>query len=369
MRSEIRILRLSFGSLGVALAALAVGGCNLIFGIDEHDLLGSDATAEAQAAEAGPDAESDQATPAEAGGMAVSDTGADGSGGDVQDGCTGVCSSGLDAASDVSTDAATGGDVSAGDAGGDASGDAYDAAVVDATVDAGSSCSAQMGKSCGSCGGTYNCAGTCSVATPANFGKSCGSCGGVYACNGACSVATPSNYGQSCGSCAGKYQCDGTCSVATPSNYGQSCNGGCSYINCSGICNSTGGGPIYGGSCPTSTGTAIVVGTTYGNYAVQSITLGGAPPGVYTFTIVSGDAGLVTVLKDGVAVTTLNYNWQTTVSGASHNPVLTATFAFPGYFTIVVLGGSGIPNGTLDLYDLNADSIFDGSHYISTCCQ
>lgn len=97
------------------------------------------------------------------------------------------------------------------------------------------------GQSCGSCGGTIDCTGGCSVSTPSNYGQSCGSCGGTIGCSGACSVSTPSNYGSSCGSCGGTIACSGACSISTPSHYGQSCtpsnkclvNG---TIACSGVC-------------------------------------------------------------------------------------------------------------------------------------
>lgn len=91
------------------------------------------------------------------------------------------------------------------------------------------------GNSCGSCGGTLQCNGACSVATPWNLGAACGSCGGSIQCNGACSIATPSNYNQSCGSCGGHIRCDGSCSIATPWNLGAPCgNGG--HIICGGTC-------------------------------------------------------------------------------------------------------------------------------------
>jgi hypothetical protein len=50
------------------------------------------------------------------------------------------------------------------------------------------------------------------VATPTNFGAVCGSCGGTVNCAGNCSVATPTNYGVSCGHhCGGSFGCSGTC--------------------------------------------------------------------------------------------------------------------------------------------------------------
>jgi hypothetical protein len=361
MNIQRRVLRRSFGSLslGAAFLALTVAGCNAVFGIDEHELLGADAST--APSEASAEADLAETTTPEGDDHVVPDTGTDETQPDGDGACTGDCTPVPDGSTDgASTD---GSSVDASD------GAAKDAAVPDAALEAGPACSANTGKSCGSCGGVYACNGACSIATPSNFGKACGSCGGVYGCNGACTVATPANYAQSCGKCGGVYACNGSCSVATPATYGQSCAGGCSYINCNGVCNAPGGGPTYGGSCPTSSGTAIVVGTTFGNYDVQSITLSGAPPGVYTFTIVSGDAGTVTLLRDGATVSTLSYNWQATVSGANVSPIESYTFDFTGYFSINVRGGSQIPNGTLNLYDLNADSLFDGAHYISVCCN
>ena len=76
---------------------------------------------------------------------------------------------------------------------------------------------------------------------PSNYGQSCGSCGGTIQCDGSCSISTPGNYGQQCNcgpcGCGGTIQCDGSCSGPnpTPSNYGQSC-GNCGTIDCSGNC-------------------------------------------------------------------------------------------------------------------------------------
>jgi hypothetical protein len=43
-----------------------------------------------------------------------------------------------------------------------------------------------------------------------------------------CSVATPSNLGQSCNSCSGTYQCNGSCSSAEPAGPGTVC----AMMNC-----------------------------------------------------------------------------------------------------------------------------------------
>ena len=59
---------------------------------------------------------------------------------------------------------------------------------------------AAAGSSCGSCGGTYDADGMCSVATPANLGAPCdlgpgqGACGngGTIACGGPCQPVDPS---------------------------------------------------------------------------------------------------------------------------------------------------------------------------------
>jgi hypothetical protein len=90
--------------------------------------------------------------------------------------------------------------------------------------------------SCGSCGGTVQCDGTCSIPNPPNLGAACGSCGGTIQCNGACSIPTPSNLGRTCGSCGGTIQCNGACSIPTPTGLGQPCGGGNGRRQCDGSC-------------------------------------------------------------------------------------------------------------------------------------
>ncbi len=83
-----------------------------------------------------------------------------------------------------------------------------------------------FGTSCGECGQTILCDGTCSNPTNPDYGNSCGSCGGTVLCDGTCSVPTPGNYGEVCPetacSYAGTVECDGTCS-STPKARGTSC--------------------------------------------------------------------------------------------------------------------------------------------------
>ncbi len=340
----------------IAAAGGGVAGCNAILGIDDHELGSTDAGSpsfDASLVEGGEDQ-----------GALAADVVPDRAAESAE---TGPCEAACDDTSDATVDH-DGSDATEDDGPGseaDVSVDAANDAVADVTEEP---CVADAGSPCGQCGGTTECNGTCSVPNPSGFGNECGSCGGVIGCNGACTVTTPSDYGQSCGSCGGKIECNGTCSVSTPSNFGQTCNSGCGAITCSGVCSTPPNDSTYGGLCPTSTGTAIAAGGTYGNYQVQSITLAGAIPGVYTFSIASGDAGLVTLLRDGVSVATLGYIWQTTVLGPSASPVLTYSFNFANYFDITVLGAIS-PIGTLNLYDLNDNSIFDGAHYISVCCQ
>jgi hypothetical protein len=113
---------------------------------------------------------------------------------------------------------------------------------------------ANLGESCGSCGGKVLCDGTCSVETPASFGMSCNSCGGTIECNGACSTTPPPNLNQSCGSCGGTVQCDGSCSVKTPGNFGASCNSCGGTVKCDGSCSTSQPGN-FGASCNSCNGT------------------------------------------------------------------------------------------------------------------
>lgn len=57
-------------------------------------------------------------------------------------------------------------------------------------------CSADMDKSCGSCGGKIKCDGSCSASTPSDFGKLCNcgecGCGGAINCQDSCSGSAPS---------------------------------------------------------------------------------------------------------------------------------------------------------------------------------
>ncbi|MBI4146250.1 hypothetical protein HY489_02835 [Candidatus Woesearchaeota archaeon] len=90
-------------------------------------------------------------------------------------------------------------------------------------------CSADLGKSCGKCGGIVKCDGTCSIQTPANIDASCGKCGGKIKCDGTCSIQTPANIDQPCG-CGGKINCVGTCTDTQTYRLGQACN--CGVTQC-----------------------------------------------------------------------------------------------------------------------------------------
>src|SRR5260370_2858332 len=88
-------------------------------------------------------------------------------------------------------------------------------------------CDAGTGQSCGHCGGSVTCAGTCSTPDPTGYGTSCGHCGGSVTCNGACSCATPPTWGQTCGSCNGTVQCDGSCGPCACPTGQMACGGAC----------------------------------------------------------------------------------------------------------------------------------------------
>jgi hypothetical protein len=119
---------------------------------------------------------------------------------------------------------------------------------------------ASFGSPCGSCGGTVQCDGSCSVPAPTNFAGSCGSCGGKVLCDGSCSVPTPANFGVSCNQCAGTIQCNGSCNPPPPSNYGVSCNQCGGTIQCNGSCNPP-PPPNVGASCDACGGTMQCNGT------------------------------------------------------------------------------------------------------------
>ena len=100
----------------------------------------------------------------------------------------------------------------------------------------------QYGQSCGLCGGTIKCDGTCSIPTPSNYGQPCGNQGTIQ-CDGTCSRPCDSRQGQACGNC-GTYDClgncinQGLCFVGQTQNLGncgncgilqQTCQGNCQY--------------------------------------------------------------------------------------------------------------------------------------------
>ena len=105
-------------------------------------------------------------------------------------------------------------------------------------------------------------------------------------------------------------------------------------------------------------GLEIVAGGTYGPYVVQTIAINGATAGAYTFAIASPTAGTVTLRRDGTAVKTLDYIWQTTVSATDSG--MFYTFDFPGFLAITIRkAGSGTMNlGAMD------QSIFDSAHFL-----
>lgn len=140
-----------------------------------------------------------------------------------------------------------------------------------------SSCVANAGVACGSCGGTITCTGACSAYTPWNLGTACGSCGGNITCGGSCSVPTPSNYGTTCGSCGGKIKCDGTCDVPTPANYGAGCGSCGGTIKCDGTC-SAATPSNFGSACGSCGGTVTCSGCsipTPSNYGTACGSCGG----------------------------------------------------------------------------------------------
>jgi hypothetical protein len=103
----------------------------------------------------------------------------------------------------------------------------------------------------------------------------------------------------------------------------------------------------------------IEAGKTYGEYAVETITLLGAPCGVYTFSVASPTAGHVDMKKSGdTTVVGADYGWQTTVSATDSAQFY--KFHFAGY---VDLTGRKAGSGTINLYDLDM-SIFDGARVL-----
>lgn len=104
-------------------------------------------------------------------------------------------------------------------------------------------------------GGTGGMADSGADACHADMGNSCGSCGGSVLCNGSCSVPTPANWNQSCGSCGGKINCQNQCSIPTPGTYGNPCNCG-GTITCSGSCSQNVPPEICDGQDNNCSGTA-----------------------------------------------------------------------------------------------------------------
>jgi len=113
-------------------------------------------------------------------------------------------------------------------------------------------CSPYMSQSCGGCG-TTQCNGTCNdpCGCPATTGEPCGECGTI-GCNGECDdlCACYPSYGTPCGNC-GKMDCWDVCTdpCACVANVGKQCNNCGGTFDCNGTCSSMCG--FYGNpDCP-----------------------------------------------------------------------------------------------------------------------
>jgi hypothetical protein len=138
-----------------------------------------------------------------------------------------------------------------------------------------------------------------------------------------------------------------------------------------GSAGSSDGGATDGGSSPDGTESDVAVekaacsadagsdeqllaGHTYGEYAVESIDLLGAPCGVYTLWVQSSTSNSVQLRdRGGAAVATVSYAWQTTVSAT--DPAQFYKFHFAGYLDLTVRKSG---SGTINLYDID-QFIFD----------
>jgi len=102
----------------------------------------------------------------------------------------------------------------------------------------------------------------------------------------------------------------------------------------------------------------IVEGGIFGSFIVKAINYHGAPPGEYTFrqyNAGSGNEAIVFLLKDGVEILDLTFNWLTPIS--FDNPY---RFSFTGYLDIDI-GRNG--SGTMNLSGL-INNIFNGQHVL-----
>jgi hypothetical protein len=100
-------------------------------------------------------------------------------------------------------------------------------------------------------------------------------------------------------------------------------------------------------------GIEIEANQSYGDFLVEEIVVDDdAANGSYTFFAGSGNDGTVELRLDGVALTTLDYPWQTTIGGGA-----SFTFEFPGVLSLTVTR----PAGTSNLFGL-ASELFDGRH-------
>ncbi len=142
-----------------------------------------------------------------------------------------------------------------------------------ATITVTAACVSNQGQacninSCGVQGGTFNCDGSCSGATPptnnnqaCSASSACGTNNGTYNCSNVCSVSAPpvpGNLNQACPSAPnacgqtqsnGTWQCNGSCTSTPPSN--ASCNQPPATPTLQGLY-SADGGTYYGASAPAN---------------------------------------------------------------------------------------------------------------------
>ena len=100
------------------------------------------------------------------------------------------------------------------------------------------------------------------------------------------------------------------------------------------------------------------IGKNFNGFVVTDIDFQTAPPGNYTFHIEDPTAGYVELRKDGVKVSSTEYDWMAKVYAPydRYHPTVPRTFDFPGYITIILKNGN---TGSKSLYGLNT-SVFDG---------
>lgn len=99
----------------------------------------------------------------------------------------------------------------------------------------------------------------------------------------------------------------------------------------------------------------IEAGETYGQILLEMLDVDpDAESGIYTFYTESGDAGVVELRRDGTAIDSLEYDWQTMIGNDN-----LFTFTFPGVMALTVTRAMGGSN----LFAM-ADSLFDGRHEV-----